>query len=181
MGESVAMITTGMSAGGVAQNELDRRKSSRDLANARHENNAQRDDISNRREATYRADRAGIQGALDQYYKDRGWAVPERLPGYGTAKQLPFEKPLYTKEGSANSQPARPIMEQPDVAEEVAIAPVRTQPVEVQGLDPQLQAQVAAQPAVPLQPIPQVVDPIVAQGLIDPREQAKKAYTYFNR
>lgn len=140
-------------AGGI-WGEIDRQKRTKEDKEARRENLKQRDDLGNRREATYRADRQGIQGALDAYYQKQGWPIPERLPGYGTTKKLPFEASLYNKDGTANEQPLSPSYVDPQEEAPAAQVASNMPPPEVQGLAPQ--------PTTPIQPDAKLIDPAAA-------------------
>lgn len=78
----------GLVSGQIASNRADREKKVK---------SDRAEDLGNRREATYRQDRAELDSPLRAYYAKQGWTYPENtLPGAGTAKQLPNENPLYS-------------------------------------------------------------------------------------
>lgn len=130
---------------GLGIGELERKQERDALADARHRAEAGREDLGQRREATYRSDRQGLQGAIDQYYQARGWKVPERLPGAFTTRGLPGEAPLYPDKGSESaSAEAKPEGDtgsqgsSPAARQEPVVAPeavVEVQPV-VRGAAP---------------------------------------------
>jgi hypothetical protein len=134
-----AAIPAVVAGTGLAIGELERKQERDALARSRRTAEAGREDLGQRREATYRSDRQGLQGAIDQYYQSRGWKVPERLPGAFTTRALPGEAPLYpnkeseseSKESAVESESATPISSAP-IREEAVIVPegvVTTQPV----------------------------------------------------
>lgn len=99
MGAGAASI--GSAVVGLGIGELQRKRERDALGDARDEARAGREDLGQRREATYRHNREGLQGAIDQYYQARGWKVPERLPGAFTTRALPGEGALYPEKGRA--------------------------------------------------------------------------------
>lgn len=76
---------------GVIQDEREHQR----LKENRREQRDALDDLSYRREATYRNSRMALQGAIEDFYRQKGWAIPERLPGAFTARGLPGEQALY--------------------------------------------------------------------------------------
>jgi hypothetical protein len=53
------------------------------------------EDTDVRREATYRGNRGMLQSAIADFYKQKGWAMPEMAEGAYTSRALPGEKPIY--------------------------------------------------------------------------------------
>lgn len=86
----------GSAIGGSFDEARDRKASKRNADKA----TAALDDLSMRREATYRASRTQLQGAIEDFYKQKGWPLPEVKPGAYTTRALPGEGPLYPDAGA---------------------------------------------------------------------------------
>lgn len=92
MGETASVIASGVGAGAqILEGEQEHRR----ITDNRREQRAALDDLAYRREATYRNSRMMLQGAIEDFYKQKGWQIPERLPGAYTVRGLPGEAPLY--------------------------------------------------------------------------------------
>lgn len=113
---------------GLGIGELERKQERDALARSRRTAEAGREDLGQRREATYRNNRQGLQGAIDQYYQARGWKVPERLPGAFTTRALPGEAPLYPEEGS--QAPSKASDSEGDTSSEATSVAAKQAPVE---------------------------------------------------
>lgn len=101
MGSVGSAVASGV--GTIAQIAEGEREHER-LQDNRREQRAALDDLAYRREATYRNSRMALQGAIEDFYKQKGWAIPERLPGAFTVRGLPGEAPLYP--GVSRENPA---------------------------------------------------------------------------
>lgn len=95
-----AGMAIGAGLGSAAGGSVDEAGNRRDVARNTREARAARDDASMRREATYRNSRQGLQNAIESFYKEKGWALPEKKPGAYTTRGLPGEGPLYPEGGA---------------------------------------------------------------------------------
>jgi hypothetical protein len=92
----IGPATVGMGIFNGIKGQMDAKADQRRAKEVANEARKGLDDLSMRREATYRAKRAELQGAIESFYKEKGWPLPDKtLPGYGTTRALPGEKPLY--------------------------------------------------------------------------------------
>lgn len=88
---TIAAIAGGAQAGGA----LMERKQSKDEIKRSRESQGRLEDVGMRTEATYRTNRSMLQSAIADFYKQKGWELPEALPGAGTTRPLPGEEKLY--------------------------------------------------------------------------------------
>lgn len=96
----------GSGIGGGIGGGLDEDQAQRENKRNKRKYDEARDDASMRAEANYRSGRAGLQGAIEDFYKQKGWKLPDHsTPGYGTARGLPGEAPLYGDEAVAGEAP----------------------------------------------------------------------------
>jgi hypothetical protein len=90
------------------------------IKDARREQRDSLDDAAYRREATYRGNREALQSGIEDFYKQKGWKLPERLPGAYTTRGLPGEAPLYP--GVSKENPALKTADAEDETEAQQIA-----------------------------------------------------------
>lgn len=102
MGGVMDVATPILSGIGAGAKIISAEQTKSQLKKAGKEQEAALDDLSLRREATYRNSRIGLQGAIEDFYKQKGWKIPERLPGAFTTRGLPGEGPLYPEEGATS-------------------------------------------------------------------------------
>lgn len=142
---SAAPIAAGVGAAAEiwqGEKEMDRMK------DARRDQRASLDDAAYRREATYRGDRSALQGAIEDFYKQKGWAIPERLPGAYTTRGLPGEAPLYPGVSKENPQPITAGAEDESEAQQIASGiNISSEPVEEAAVVPAVKPIVVAEGA----------------------------------
>lgn len=92
---TIAAIAGGAQAGGA----LMERKQSKDEIKRARESQGRLEDVGMRAEATYRTNRSMLQSAIADFYKQKGWELPEAIPGAGTTRPLPGEEKLYPDYG----------------------------------------------------------------------------------
>lgn len=81
------------------------------------------EDASLRNEANYRGNRAMLMTGISDFYKKKGWSMPEFSPGYGTTRTLPGEGSLYSGQPKSDwSYGSGPTV--PSASKETADAPV---------------------------------------------------------
>lgn len=93
--ETLGYAATGFSALGAVDKALGARNAAKDAKSVQRETDRRSEDTSFRQEATYRYKREMLQGAIEDFYKKKGWKLPEALPGAFTTRSLPGEVPLY--------------------------------------------------------------------------------------
>lgn len=82
-------------ASGMGLNALQGRKQNKEETERLREYQGRLEDIGMRTEATYRTNRSMLQSAIADFYKQKGWELPEAIPGAGTTRPLPGEEKLY--------------------------------------------------------------------------------------
>lgn len=100
-----AGMAIGSGIGSALGGSVDEGRNRRAIKNNTRQAEAARDDLSMRREATYRASRQGLQNAIEDFYKQKGWALPDKKPGAFTTRGLPGEAPLYPEGGASEAAP----------------------------------------------------------------------------
>jgi hypothetical protein len=103
MGSAAAAVqTVAPIIGGIkgAVDEERSRSRERQIANR---TKGELDDASLRREATYRGQRQALAGAIESFYKQKGWELPKHYAGEYTTRALPGEGPLYPEDSAASS------------------------------------------------------------------------------
>lgn len=92
MGFGLTGALTGLAAGagivGGAKADRDEQKNDRRAQ-------GKMEQASLRNEATYRGNRGLLMSGIEDFFKKKGWALPEFAPGYGTSRPLPGDAPLY--------------------------------------------------------------------------------------
>lgn len=79
---------------GIGSYFMNRNAAKQDTKNQRQSKD-RAEDTDIRREATYRANRGRLQNAIADFYKQKGWAMPEAPEGAFTSRALPGEQPIY--------------------------------------------------------------------------------------
>lgn len=93
--EVVGPIGTVVGVGKGISDYLEGEQQKKQAKNAAKEADAKREQLSLRQEATYRTTRHALQGAIEDFYKQKGWELPKHLPGAFTTRPLPGDAPLY--------------------------------------------------------------------------------------
>lgn len=90
-------ITIGAIAGasGMGLNALQGRKRNKEETERLREYQGRLEDVGMRTEATYRTNRSMLQSAIADFYNQKGWKLPDTIPGAGTTRPLPGEEKLY--------------------------------------------------------------------------------------
>lgn len=101
------------------------------------------EDASLRNEANYRTNRAMLMTGIEDFYKKKGWKLPESVPGTGTSRSLPGDAPLYPgydipkSDWAYEQQPTpTPTSSASEGEAAPAIAPIASQPVVSEGAIP---------------------------------------------
>lgn len=99
MGKSISEVAAPIGAivgvGKGVSDYLEGEQQKKQAKNAAKEADAKREQLSLRQEATYRTQRTALQGAIESFYKQKGWELPKALPGAYTTRPLPGDAPLY--------------------------------------------------------------------------------------
>lgn len=164
MGSALPIIASGIGvAKGIndyAEGEQDKRR----VKNAGKEADAKREQLSLRQEATYRTSRTGLQGAIEDFYKQKGWKLPEHLPGAFTTRPLPGDAPLYPGYDINPSEwTHEPVTDDEEAGAQASTASQTSEPgAEEVSIAPQAQGQVAPQAPVLPNGIAEVKTNVVA-------------------
>lgn len=131
MGAQAAMMA-GTAAAGIAGGlQADRQEQKND-----RRTQGKVEDASLRNEANYRTNRAMLMTGIEDFYKKKGWKLPESVPGTGTSRSLPGDAPLYPgydipKSDWAYPEPAAQAPSSAAATEPVALGSPVTAPVPV--------------------------------------------------
>lgn len=92
MGEGAKL---GAATVGAIGSEFSRAKRNKDETREARDYKDRVEDTSMRGETTYRHKRSMLQGAIEDFYKQKGWPIPTAGEGAYTTRPLPGDKPLY--------------------------------------------------------------------------------------
>lgn len=122
------------------------------------------EDASLRNEANYRMNRALLMTGIEDFYKKKGWKLPEQIPGAGTSRSLPGDAPLYPQYNTPKSDWAYP-------QQQAAPAPAEIVPAVAEA--PIVQSQLPAK----AEPAQSATSPIMPAGMTVNKLGAKPALT----